>query len=78
MGLFSGIGKAIGGVLGGVSNAIGGALGALGPLKALLDSPLGSLLAGVFPPAAGVMGVLQMAGMFGNLAGSVGGGQDYM
>ncbi|MFI0397145.1 hypothetical protein [Paracoccus jiaweipingae] len=73
MGLFSGIGKALGGIgkvfsgLGQVAKALGG----------IMNSPLGGLLKMAFPPLGLASGFLNFAGMMGNLAGGIGGGQNY-
>ena len=73
MGLFSGIGKALGGLtkivsgLGGIAKALGG----------ILNSPLGNLLKMAFPPLAAAGGILNFVGMAGSLADSIGGGAPY-
>lgn len=70
MGLFSAIGnvfKGIGKVVGGLTKVFSG----------ILNSPLGGLLKTVFPPLGLASGVLNFAGMMGNLAGGIGGGQNY-
>lgn len=70
MSLLSSIGKVVGG--------IGKALGGFANLaSSLLNSPLGSLLKLAFPPLAGASAALNLLGMFGTLAGSIGGGQNY-
>ena len=68
MGLFSGIGKALGGLtkivsgLGGIAKALGG----------ILNSPLGNLLKMAFPPLAAARGILHFVRMAGSLAAAAG------
>lgn len=70
MSFLGSIGKVIGG--------IGKALGGIGKLaSSLLNSPLGSLLKLAFPPLAGASAAMNLLGMFGGLAGGIGGGQNY-
>ena len=77
MGLFSGIGKA----LGGIADVVGDVLGKVGDIadigRAFLGSPLGSLLKMVFPPAALAEGVLNFASILGDVGQQVGGGENY-
>jgi hypothetical protein len=100
MGLFSGIGDAIGGVadaiggaVGGVADAIGGVADGLGlgglvdgianlggladAVKGIMGGPFGGLIAAAFPPAAGMMGIVNMVSMAGNIADQIGGGESY-
>ncbi|MEM9341889.1 MAG: hypothetical protein AAGA87_02475 [Pseudomonadota bacterium] len=81
MGLLSGIGDAISGVADAVTGAIGGIAEAVGGITDVLggfmNSPLGGLIAAVFPPAGAVMGGLNMLGMATDLAQMVAGGEDY-
>lgn len=73
MGLFGGIGKIFGGItkifsgIGDIAKLFGG----------ILNSPLGKLLTAAFPPLAVASGVLNFAGMMGDLAGQIGGGASY-
>lgn len=73
MGFFSGIKKAV--------RSVGKALSTIGNVAKvfsnILKSPLGNILKMVFPPLAMAQGVLSFAGMFGDLAGAIGGGQNY-
>jgi hypothetical protein len=77
MGILSGIGN----VLGKVGDIAGDVLGGIGEVanfaKGIMDSPLGGLIAAVFPPAAAVMGGLNMVSMVTDIAGQVGGGETY-
>lgn len=81
MGLFSGIGDAIGGIVDSVTDVVGGVADAIGGVTDLLggvmNSTLGGLIAAVFPPAGAVMGGLNMLGMATDLAQMVAGGEDY-
>lgn len=77
MSFLGGIGKALGGigdVLGGIGKALGGIMDAF---KGIMNSPLGKILGMVFPPLGMAQGAMSLFGMFGNLAGGVGGGQNY-
>lgn len=104
MGIFGGIGDALGGIgdaiggaIGGVTDAIGGAVGdvvdslGLGGLvdavadiggladmvKGIMGGPLGGLISAAFPPAAGIMGIVNMVSMAGDIAEQIGGGENY-
>lgn len=92
MSFLGGIGDAIGGALGGIGDAIGGVvggaldgLGGLGDmlggltdvLGGVMNSPLGGLISAVFPPAGAIMGGLNMLGMVSDIAGQIGGGENY-
>lgn len=77
MSFLSGIGKALGGIgkaIGDIGKAVGGIAKALG---GILNSPLGGLLKMAFPPLAAAGAALNLFGMFGSLAGGIGGGQNY-
>lgn len=77
MGIFSGIGDALGGVMDVVSKVGDVAGGIKDMLGGIMDSPLGGLLATVFPPAGMAMGALNLADMLGDVAGTVGGEEMY-
>lgn len=66
--------KSIGNVLGGIGKALGGVAKLV---SGIMNSPLGGLLKMAFPPLAGASAVLNLMGMFGNLAGGIGGGSNY-
>ncbi len=73
MGLFKSIGK----VFKGITKAVS-AIGNLAKtLSGILNSPLGNLLKIVFPPLGMATGALNFAGMMGDVANQVGGGQNY-
>lgn len=83
---FGGIGDALGGVgdalgLGGIMDTIGdigGFVGdLLGPVQELMGGPLGGLITAAFPPAAGIMGAVNMIGMAADIAAQVGGDENY-
>lgn len=81
MGLFSGIGDAIGDVVGGVADVVGGVADALGvsdltdAIGGILNGPLGAYIMAAFPPARAVAGGLAAMEMFQDLADQVGGGE---
>lgn len=74
MGLFKAIGRVFKGITKVVS-AVGQLAKALG---GILNSPLGNILKSIFPPLGLMSGVLNFAGMMGNLANQIGGGASYM
>lgn len=74
MGLFSSIGK----IFKGVTKAVS-AIGNLAKMvSGILNSPLGNILKSIFPPLGMMSGILNFAGMMGEVANQVGGGADYM
>lgn len=76
MGLFSGIGKALGG--GGLGKILGGVGQVFKGLGGLMNSPLGGLLKMIFPQAAVAGGAMNLlGGIFGGLSNSIGGGKNY-
>ena len=70
MSFLGGIGK----VLGGIGKVVGAIASIAGRI---MNSPLGNLLKLAFPPLAGAGAAMSLVGMFGNLASSIGGGQNY-
>lgn len=87
MGLFSGIGDAIGGIadavggaIGGVTDVIGDIAGGISDITSLFsDNPiLGGLLSMVFPGAGAALAAAgQFSGMLSNVADMVGGDESY-
>lgn len=92
-GIADGIGDAIGGVTDAVGGALGGVVDGLGlgglldgiadiggladMVKGIMGGPLGGLITAAFPPAAGIMGIVNMVSMAGNIAEQIGGGENY-
>ncbi len=70
MSFLSGIGKA----LGGIGKAISGIADVF---KGIMDSPLGNILKMAFPPLGMASAAMNFAGMLGNVAQGVGGGDNY-
>lgn len=67
----------IGKIFKGVANVFKAATGLVNALKGFMNSPLGGLLASVFPPAGMLMGGLNFMNMFSQLGSGIGGGQNY-
>lgn len=67
----------IGKIFKGISGVLKAATGLVKALKGFMNSPFGSLLASVFPPAGMLMGGMSFMNMFNQLGGGIGGGHNY-
>lgn len=67
----------IGKIFKGVANVLKAATGLVNALKNFMNSPLGNMLAAVFPPAGMLMGGMNFLNMFNQLGAGIGGGRNY-
>jgi hypothetical protein len=67
----------LGKILKGVGNVLKAASGLMNVMKNFMQSPLGGLLASVFPPAGMMMGGMNFLSMFNSLSNGLSGGQNY-